>query len=62
MPQAPKAETKEEAAVPGEETQLSRDAAHSTYSEAPADKDAPEYPPPGKQVEQHLGKPTEASD
>ena len=42
-----------------EEEGLSRDAAHSTYAEAPAPKDA-QNPPPGKQVEQTLGKPTES--
>jgi hypothetical protein len=55
------AETQDAPAAPGEETQLSKDAQHSSYAEVePADADA--YPPPGQQVEQTLGKPSEASE
>lgn len=51
-----------ELAAPPEELAYSRDARHSTYSEAQRDEEAEEYPPPGQQVEQTLGKPQEASE
>lgn len=47
--------------APPEELSYSRDATHSSYAQAAEPKDAPSNPPNGPQVEQTLGKPTEAS-